>query len=70
MKRIGKYLLGSADKRLVYKLDIEKGLEVFADADFASCFNKSTAKDPAFVYSRTGFIIKYAGCSMIWKLKL
>ena len=70
MKQIGKYLLHSTDKRLVYKQDIEKGLEVFVDADFAGCFNKSVAEDPVLLYSRTSFIIKYAGCPVIWKSKL
>ena len=70
MKHHSFLLLGSTDKELVYKQDIEKGLEVFVDANFATCFNKSTAEDPALVYSKTSFIIKYAGFPIIWKSKL
>ena len=70
VKRIGKHLLGSEDKGLMCEPDAEKGLEAFVDADFAGGFDKSTAKDPASVHSRTGFAIKYAGCPIIWKSKL
>ena len=65
VKRIEKYSLGTEDKGLIYKLDISKGLEVFVDADFAGRFDKAVAEDPTSVYSRTGFIIKYAGCPII-----
>ena len=65
VKRIGKYLLGSLDKGLIYEHDVSKGLEVFVDADFAGGFDKINAEDPASVYSRTGYIIKYTGCPII-----
>ena len=70
IKRISKYLLGTEDKELIYEQDSSKGLEFFAYADFASGFDKAVAEDPATVYSRTGFIIKYASCPIIQKLKL
>lgn len=70
VKRIGKYLLGSMDKGLIYEPDVGKGLEVFVDADFAGGFDKVNAEDPSSVYSRTGYIIKYAGCPIVWKSKL
>ena len=67
VKRISKYLLGTKDKGLIYKLNIDKCLEVYIDVNFARWFNKSNAKDPASIYSRTGYIIKYASCLIIWK---
>lgn len=70
VKRIGKYLLGTEDKGLMYTPDKSKGLEIYVDADFAGGFDKSNAEDPASVYSRTGYIIKYANCPIIWKSKL
>ena len=33
--RIGKYLIGTADKGIIFKPDKSKGLECFVDADFA-----------------------------------
>ena len=50
--------------------DNSEGLEVFVDADFAGGFDKAVAEDPASAYSRTGFVIKHAGCPIIWKSKL
>ena len=70
VKRIGKYLLGIEDKGLTCEPDNSKGLEIFIDADFASRFDKAVAEDPASVNSRTGFVIKHAGCPIIWKSKV
>ena len=65
VKRIGKCLLGTEDKELTCKPDNSKGLQIFVDADFAGAFDKAVAEDPASVYSRTGFVIKYARCLII-----
>jgi len=70
VKRINKYLLGTEDKGLVYRPDVLKGLEVFIDTDFTEGFDKANAEDPASVYSRIEYIIKYANCPVIWKSKL
>jgi len=70
VKRIGKYLLCTADKGLMYVPNLSEGVEVYVDADFAGNFNGNNAEDPASVYSRTGFVIKYAGCPITWKSKL
>ena len=32
--RIGRYLLGSKTKGMIYSPDLSKGLEVYVDADF------------------------------------
>ena len=37
----------------------DKGLECFVDADFAGGWSTNESDDPASVYSRTGYIIKY-----------
>ena len=51
--------------------DPNKGLEVYADADFCGLFNPETALfDPVTAKSRTGYIIKYMGCPIIWVSKL
>ena len=43
VKRIGKYLKGTADKGLIYKLDSKNGLEVYVDADFAGSYDSANA---------------------------
>ena len=70
IKRIEKYLLGLEDKVLIYKPDMKKALEVSVGIDFTGGFDKSAAEDSVSTYSRPSFLIKYTGCSIIWKSKL
>ena len=49
----------------------DQEFEVFVDADFCGLWDKDTAiHDPSTAKSRTGFIIKYAGCPIIWASRL
>jgi len=68
--RLGKYLLGTRDKGLVYKPDVSRGKEYFVDADFAGSWSKADAANAESIYSRTGFLIRYAGCHVYWFSKL
>jgi hypothetical protein len=40
------------------------------DADFAGGFQKENTKNPRDCLSRTGYVIKYAGCPIVWSSKL
>ena len=51
-------------------LENDKGLECFVDADFTGGWSKNESDDPASVYSRTGYIIKYSNCPILWDSKL
>lgn len=62
VKRIGRYLLSTSDKGIHYKPDSTKGLEVYADADFAGGWLLGDVHNPECVLSRTGYVIMYAGC--------
>lgn len=56
---------------MIFKPDETLGLEVFADADLAGTWNKETAEnDPSTARSRAGFLIRYAGCPILWSSKL
>ena len=68
--RIGKYLQGTKDKGIIFKPDKSRGLECFVDADFAGGWIKDEADDADNVMSRTGYVIMYAGCPIIWCSKL
>ena len=46
--------------------DMTQGLEVYVDASFAGDWNNSWSEEPSFVMSRTGYIIKYANCPIVW----
>ena len=68
--RIGKYLLATKNRGIVYAPDRMKGLDVYVDADFAGGWDPMDANDASNVYSRTGFVIRYAGCPILWQSKL
>ena len=55
---------------MIYSPDPKRGLEVWVDADFAGGWNPEEAGDADNVYSRTGFVIYYAGCPVYWQSKL
>ena len=43
--RIDKYILGTRDKGIVIKLDKDKGLECYVDADFVGGWNAAGADE-------------------------
>ena len=68
--RIGRYLLGTADRGIIYEPDPSKGLECYVDADFAGGWSHADSEDAENVMSRTGYVIFYAGCPVYWVSKL
>ncbi len=52
------------------KLKNQKGIEVYVDADFAGGWTSADADSADNVLSRTGFIICYANCPLVWCCKL
>ena len=66
VKRIGKYLLDTKDKGIVFQPDFSRGLECFVDADIAGGLKDGDHDSPESVLSRTGFIIMFAGCPITW----
>ena len=70
IRHVGKYLLGTADKGLIYNPDKNRGLECFVDADFAGGWDAQDKLNPENVLSRTGYVIMYSGFPIIWCSKL
>ena len=71
IKHIGRYLASSASKGIILKPDVTKSLECFVDSDFSGNWNKQDAADDMdTARSRTGYIIMYAGCPLVWGSKL
>ena len=68
--RIGKYLLETRDRGIRFKPDKSKGVECFVDADFAGSWTKEDPGNPANVLSRTGYVIFYYGCPVVYCSKL
>ncbi len=70
VKRIGKYLLATKDKGLILN-PREHSFECWVDADFVGNWDRVNADvDPSTAKSRTGYIITYAACPIIWSSKL
>ena len=67
---IGRYLLAIRDKGLILKLS-GNSFDVYVDSDFTGNWDPEGAPDdPDMAWSRTGFIIEYAGCPLIWASKM
>ena len=69
-KRIVRYLKGTRTKGLI--LDFEDKPQIvkcFADANFAGAWDNTDPDEASNVKSRTGFLIKFAGCPIFWSSK-
>jgi hypothetical protein len=65
------YLAGTNDKGLILRADPNKSFEVHVDCDFTGNWVKEDAmNDPSTAKSRTGYIISYGGCPVLWASKL
>ena len=70
VKRIVRYLKRTKDKGLILSVDKTKGIECFVDADFAGGMTQGNTTNPRDCLSRTGYVVKYAGCPIVWASKL
>ena len=66
VKRIGRYLLGTKGRGIMFKPNRKKGLECFVDADYAGGWSKADAQNPENVLSCTGYVIFYAECPIVF----
>ena len=70
IRRICRYLVRTRDKGIILDPK-EESFTCYADADFGGLFNKDTAADDrTTAKSRTGFIIAFSGCPIIWTSRL
>ncbi len=70
VKRIVRYLIGTAERGIEIELDENKGLDCAVDADFCGLYGAEDEQDPISVKSRTGFIITLHGFPVVWSSKL
>ena len=67
---IGRNLAGTSDKGTIISCPTTFGLQSFSDSDFAGLFKRDPDHSPSSSKSRSGYIIKFCGCPLLWKSKL
>eukprot|EP00978_Attheya_sp_CCMP212_P002524 scaffold5126_cov29-Attheya_sp.AAC.3 len=71
IKQIGRYLMGTRDKGIILKPNPDMGLEDWVNADFCGNWDRKYAlEDPTTARSRSGYIVRYCGCPILWRSKL
>ena len=70
VKRIGRYLKRTLNKGLILRPDQSQQMNCYVDADFAGSFCKQIAHLAASVLSRTGYVITFSGCPILWVSKM
>jgi hypothetical protein len=70
VRRIVRYLKGTRDKGYILNPSAEPTLDCYADADFAGTWTLQTSANPNNVKSRTGYVILFVNCPILWTSKL
>ena len=48
----------------------EFNVDCYVDADFVGLYNIKNDQDPICVKSRTGYLITFMGCPLLWRSKI
>ena len=70
MKRICPYLQGTKDNGLVFNPSKKLVMDCYDDADFAGLWGHEDPQDPICTRSRTGFVVIFTNCYLLWMSKL
>ena len=70
MKRICRYLQGTKDNGIVFNPSKKLVVDCYADADFAGLWGHEDPQYPICAISRTGFVVTFANCPLLWVSKL
>ena len=70
VKCIIHYLKETKDKGMTFSPTDEFSVDCFVDADFAGLWGVEYDQDPVSIKSRTGYIIMFMGCPLLWVSKL
>jgi len=70
VKRIVRYLK-TRRREGIYLRPTDKSFGYWVNADFCGLWNRKNAQDdPSTAKSRTGYVVTYAGCPIVWASKL
>jgi hypothetical protein len=70
VKRILRYLKGTADKEIIFNPNKSKKIDCHVDSDFAGLFGVEDGLKPICAKSRTGYVIKFCDVPLIWVSKM
>jgi hypothetical protein len=70
LKQIGRYLKGTLKNGLILTPSDDFKIDCYPDANFAGLWGRNDKQDPHCVRSRTGYVICFADCPILWKSKL
>ena len=73
VKRILRYLLMVKKQNnpgILFRPNVEQSIDTYVDASFAGEWNREWSEEPSSVLSRTGYVVFYANCPIIWASKL
>ena len=70
MKRICWYLQGTKDNVLVFNPSKKLVVDYYDDAYFAGLWGHEDPQDPICARSRTGFVVTFANCPLLWVSKI
>ena len=70
IKMIVRYLAGMADKGTIFSPNDNFKIDCCVDADFAGLHGQESENNPLSARSRTGYILFFCGCPVLWKSQL
>lgn len=70
IKRILRYLKGTRDKGMMFSPGDDFAVDCYVDADFAGLWGVEYNQDPISVKSRTGYLLTFMGCPLLWVSKM
>ena len=70
VKRICRYLQGIKENGLVFNTSKKLVVDCYADVDFAGLWGHEDPQDPICARSRTGFVVTFSNCTLLWVSKL
>jgi hypothetical protein len=62
--------MSTKNEGLILKPNKTRGLECYLDADWPGSWLDRSSNNPLSSHSRTGFVVLYAGCPIIWASKM
>lgn len=70
IRHIVRYLKATSTKGFILRPSYPANLDCYVDADFAGTWTPTVSDNPSSVKSRTGYVITFASCPVLWCSKM